>query len=593
MRLKTRLTLWALFLVSAPLSAAVGLLTVRAEDDFARAFARRRQGLEQGLEQRFDQLTGALDEALRRTSEDTLLHTELLEPMAHRRFYGDQQREHEVIKEAKRLVTASPEVDTLRIVDLEGGRVIAMGHREGVEPPDQEVRELLTRAAGSHRLFRQERLENPATGTADPVWTLQVARVIKTGPLPDRVALVAGKVLDQKLIAGYLGAPEAGVALVLRDARGGRIAASFEGDAPPPVAGGYAVSTRAFTNPGASAPAATLEVHAARTELEATIRELWTTAGMVGASSALLAFLVSLVLARRVSRPLERLSAAASQVAAGDREVVVRELRGKDEVAGLTRAFNQMTLDLALGEEKLRQSERVAAWREIARRIAHEIKNPLFPIQMSIETLQKVWKRQHPDFEEIFDESTATILEEVERMKRIVSEFSNFARMPPPAYRPVDLGELVRQVLGLHRELAGGVALCQEGPPHLTIDADPDQVRQALTNLVQNAIEALRPAAKEGAAGDGQGEGEVRVALETLPEGWARLAVVDDGPGMDGETRQKLFVPYFTTKPGGTGLGLAIVHRIVEEHGGRIRVTSTPGEGTSFVIELPSARPPA
>jgi nitrogen fixation/metabolism regulation signal transduction histidine kinase len=265
-------------------------------------------------------------------------------------------------------------------------------------------------------------------------------------------------------------------------------------------------------------------------------------------------------------------------------------LHGRDEVARLTQAFDRMTRDLVLSEERLRQSERVAAWREIARRIAHEIKNPLSPIQISIETLRKAKDREHKDFDALFSELTATVLEEVQRMKRIVSEFSDFARMPAPRPQSVDLVELVGQVVLLMREGARGrVEVELEAGTPETLSADPDQLRQSLMNLIKNAIEAV-----EGDPNRDGRPGRVKVSLRGDARG-ITLAVEDNGPGMSAETRQRIFTPYFTTKTSGkvigTGLGLPIVQRIVEEHGGRVHVESTLGVGTRFEVWLPRERP--
>jgi nitrogen fixation/metabolism regulation signal transduction histidine kinase len=338
-------------------------------------------------------------------------------------------------------------------------------------------------------------------------------------------------------------------------------------------------------NPTSPEPVANLKVFVPRTELTLRQRALWTTAAILAASVVAAALLMGFMVARRMSKPLEALAQAAADVAVGRRDHDVPVPRGNDEVAQLTRAFNQMTHDLSRSEERLRQSERVAAWREIARRIAHEIKNPLSPIQMSIEMLKKVWDRKHPDFEKIFEESTATILEEVGRMKRIVTEFSDFARMPPPRLAPTDLAELVTQVATLLRETAPGVEVRIAAVSDLVVAVDSDQIRQAVMNLVKNALEAVQ--LDRAGAGGGREPGRVEVRAERDGARGVRIVVTDNGPGMTQETRQKLFTPYYTTKASGTGLGLAIVHRIVEEHEGSIQVDSELGVGTRFVVRLP------
>jgi two-component system nitrogen regulation sensor histidine kinase NtrY len=224
-------------------------------------------------------------------------------------------------------------------------------------------------------------------------------------------------------------------------------------------------------------------------------------------------------------------------------------------------------------------AERIAAWQEIARRLAHEIKNPLTPIQMAMDTLRKTWKKQHPDFAEILDESTTTVLQEADRLKHIVSEFSDFARMPKPEFGRVDLNEIVRSVTALY---VGGEAPVEvklvDTLPEL--DADRDQLNQVVLNLVENARDAISK----------KSNGKIVVSTRMGDANdRAMLVVEDNGPGVPPDLKDKVFAPYFTTKhaKGGTGLGLAIVHRIVSDHGGRITITDAKGGGAKFAIELP------
>jgi nitrogen fixation/metabolism regulation signal transduction histidine kinase len=224
-------------------------------------------------------------------------------------------------------------------------------------------------------------------------------------------------------------------------------------------------------------------------------------------------------------------------------------------------------------------AERIAAWQEIARRLAHEIKNPLTPIQMAMDTLRKTWKKQHPDFAEILDESTTTVLQEADRLKHIVSEFSDFARMPKPEFQRIDLNELVRSATSLYQ--GGGapveVKLADTLPE---LDADKNQLNQVVLNLVENARDAISK----------KDNGKIVVSTRMGDANdRAMLVVEDNGPGVPPDLKDKVFAPYFTTKhaKGGTGLGLAIVHRIVSDHGGRITITDIKGGGAKFAIELP------
>jgi nitrogen fixation/metabolism regulation signal transduction histidine kinase len=237
-----------------------------------------------------------------------------------------------------------------------------------------------------------------------------------------------------------------------------------------------------------------------------------------------------------------------------------------------------MTADLAVGRERLAQAERIAAWREVARRLAHEIKNPLTPIAMSVETLRDAHERGRADFGEIFDEGTRAIAEEVRRLKRIVDEFSRFARLPAPERAAVPAEDLLAAVLALFPEPPTGVAIVRDAAPGLPpVLADRDQVLQLLLNLVRNGLEAMPRG------------GTLAVSARRVPEGVA-FAVADTGAGIAPDDLARVFEPYFTTKEGGTGLGLAIAHRIAEEHGGRLEAASAPGRGATFTLTLPAAR---
>ena len=297
-------------------------------------------------------------------------------------------------------------------------------------------------------------------------------------------------------------------------------------------------------------------------------------AALAGGSAAAAA--AGRLLASRVTRPVEALRDAAARVAAGDLAARV-EVRAGGEVGELVRAFNEMTGDLATSRTRLLQAERIAAWREVARRLAHEIKNPLTPIAMSVETLRDALEQGRPDFREIFEEGTHAISDEVRRLKKIVDEFSRFARLPAPERAPATPEELVLSVLALFPEPPPGVTISREVEPGLPpVLADRDQILQLLLNLVRNGLDAVA------------GRGELRVGAARTAGGVA-FTVSDDGPGIAAADLACVFEPYFTTKEGGTGLGLAIAHRIAEEHGGTLEAASEPGNGAAFTLTLPLA----
>ena len=295
----------------------------------------------------------------------------------------------------------------------------------------------------------------------------------------------------------------------------------------------------------------------------------------------LVAWVLALVLSRHWSTPVERLVAALERVGRGDLSARVG-LERRDELGRLGHAFDRMTSELAESRERLVQAERVAAWRDIARRLAHEIKNPLSPIALSMETLQRYHAAGRPEFPELLEESTRTVLEEVERLRRIVQEFSDFARLPKPRLVEESFHEVVRSVLALHAGLDRHRFVTDLEPGEARFTFDPDQMSRLLTNLLQNATEAMP---------DG---GEIRIATRTdRRAGRFVLRVEDDGPGIPAAAVDDLFQPYRTTKEGGTGLGLAIVQRIAAEHGGTVRLTNpgAPGGGASFEVVLPLAPP--
>ena len=296
----------------------------------------------------------------------------------------------------------------------------------------------------------------------------------------------------------------------------------------------------------------------------------------IGGTTLAAALFVAFLLSRGMARPIVQMSREAREVVHGEPKPV--KPGGGRELVEFADAFNRAIADLVQLRRRLAVTERIAARREIARRVAHEIKNPLAPIRAAVETLRRLRARSDPAFDEYFDEATRTVLDEVLRIANIVSEFTRFARLPPPNPTPTDLAEITRSVVGLHA--ASGTPLVLSGPERLELVADRDQMVQVLTNLVQNALDAVR----------GVERPEVRVELELRGER-ARLAIRDNGPGFAPEVRKRLFEPYLTTKTEGTGLGLAIVQRIVVEHGGDLTAEHPAEGGAVLVVELPLSGP--
>ncbi len=299
---------------------------------------------------------------------------------------------------------------------------------------------------------------------------------------------------------------------------------------------------------------------------------------LVGASGILIAILLSAWIASRVTRPVEELSAAARQITAGNWDVRIESMTDGD-LGELIETFNQMTRELAEQRDRLVQTERVAAWRELARRLAHELKNPLFPLQLTVENLVRARQHSPEMFEEMFQESTATLLAEIANLKTIIGRFSEFSKMPQPKFQRMDINEVVRGVVRLFQRqlearqavITTRVELSSEVP---ALAGDPELLHRAISNLVLNAIDAMP-------------QGGTLTLGTRMKENRVELEVSDTGIGLTAEECARLFTPYYTNKQHGTGLGLAIVQSVVSDHGGRISVSSSRGSGTTFRIELP------
>jgi nitrogen fixation/metabolism regulation signal transduction histidine kinase len=318
-----------------------------------------------------------------------------------------------------------------------------------------------------------------------------------------------------------------------------------------------------------------LLISSSRRDLVRLENSLLQTGVIVAAAGILLGVALSWWAAARVTRPILRLADSAGRVAAGDWNTTV-DVSSADEIGTLARAFNRMTGELVAQRERLVQAERVAAWRELARRLAHELKNPLFPLQITVENMLRARDRAPEQFDEVFREGTAALLAELAQLKQIVGRFSDFAKMPAPEIQPVEFNALVSDTLKLFAgQLAQArvQAVMELDAAVRTVPVDPEQMTRVLRNLVLNGIDAMP---------DG---GTLTVRTEAVAGG-VLLAINDTGQGLTPEECARLFTPYYTTKTHGTGLGLAIVQSVVSDHGGRISVESEKGSGSTFRIEL-------
>jgi len=289
--------------------------------------------------------------------------------------------------------------------------------------------------------------------------------------------------------------------------------------------------------------------------------------------------LVTVFIARRTTRPILELEQHTRRVAAGDLEARI-EVTSKDELGQLAEAFNNMTQELRTNRTRLIQAEKEAAWREMARQVAHEIKNPLTPIQLSVTLLKRAHDEGSPEFESILGRTTEMVQRQVEVMRRIAGDFHAFAGEQQPKPRPLDPAAVLEDVFSLNAAWAAdlGVTMRIEGEG-AQVFADPAELQRVFVNLVQNALEAMP-------------DGGELVARFMQRSARLRLELTDDGVGLTPETRERLFEPYFTTRTHGTGLGLAICRRVVTELGGDLALEPRKdGRGTTAVIELPILEP--
>jgi nitrogen fixation/metabolism regulation signal transduction histidine kinase len=294
---------------------------------------------------------------------------------------------------------------------------------------------------------------------------------------------------------------------------------------------------------------------------------------------SVVAAILAYSLAKRIAEPINTLTAATRRVAQGDFDVAL-QTPSQDEIGALSSSFNQMTSDLKRQRQHLERTKKLEAWAEMARQVAHEVKNPLTPIQLSTEHLRRVFDDKRVDFGKVLNDCTETILQQVRTLRQISMEFSTFANPAPIEPELTDFGLLVTETVEPY---------CQTPPPGVNVDLAVDStlpqvlidkrlIQRTLVNLLENAFHALN------------GQGSVTVAVHPVKSReklWVEVAVSDTGAGIEPELHERVFEPYFSTRGGGTGLGLAIARKAVEEHGGTITLESEPGQGTVVRIRLP------
>jgi two-component system nitrogen regulation sensor histidine kinase NtrY len=314
-----------------------------------------------------------------------------------------------------------------------------------------------------------------------------------------------------------------------------------------------------------------------KTEIEAAVIRVF---GLASATVLVFALTLGVLVARTTTRKVGQLSRVMARVAQGDLRARAA-LRGRDEIAQLGAAFNGMLDDLAHAQDRLAYLQRIGAWQEMARRIAHEIKNPLTPIQLAVQQLREKDPGLSPEFSRMLRSAVEIVEDEVEGLRRMVTSFSQFAKVPEVRLARVELPRVLEEferAYGHLTERDDDVLHVAAVEPTLVVDADRQLLKQVLVNLVENAVLSAREAKRS----------PVRVEVSVAVEG-ARieLRVDDNGPGVPEAQRERVFEPYHTTRSQGTGLGLAIVKKIILDHGGDVRVESSPLGGARFVVVLP------
>ena len=293
---------------------------------------------------------------------------------------------------------------------------------------------------------------------------------------------------------------------------------------------------------------------------------------------ALVSLVLGFWLSRGVTRRIAALATGTERVARGDFAFQIPPSTANDEIAELTRRFNRMLRALTEAQRRIIDLEKISGWQDFARRLAHEIKNPLTPIRLAIQELQRRTPSGDPSYRKLLNDVTEVVQDETARLTRLVNEFSQFARLPDVHTEPRDLRAFLEEFSKSYNGFEGRVVM-ELPPAPLFAEIDRDQMRQVLHNLVMNSLQAM-----------GSSPGEVRIELrEDKEDRQVCLVVSDRVLGIAPEEIQKIFEPYYTTKTTGTGLGLAIVKKIVLQHEGQVSVANAPGGGARFEVRLPSS----
>jgi nitrogen fixation/metabolism regulation signal transduction histidine kinase len=274
-----------------------------------------------------------------------------------------------------------------------------------------------------------------------------------------------------------------------------------------------------------------------------------------------------------MTRPLLELDRAAHQVGKGDLNISIAS-KSHDELGNLIRSFNEMTRELQENRKNLSKAERERAWREMAKQVAHEIRNPITPMKLSIQHLQQLFKDKAPLREDVMQSVMKSLMDQIDALSRIAAEFSNFAKMPEARYERFDLKNVISATVFLFSQIQDIRFHVVMPDVPMFLVADKDQMQRVIVNILRNAVQAMTSG------------GTVDIVLTEQSKSY-NVRIHDTGPGIAPELIQKIFEPNFSTKTEGMGLGLAIVRKIIEDYGGVIHCESIVGQGTTFEINLP------
>lgn len=287
---------------------------------------------------------------------------------------------------------------------------------------------------------------------------------------------------------------------------------------------------------------------------------------------------LSLLLSDYLLRPLMLLKTNLKRVKLSESTQKI-EWKGEDEISELIDEYNRMTEELVKSAELLARSERESAWREMAKQVAHEIKNPLTPMKLSVQYLQKAWNDKAEDWDERLGRFTQTLTQQIDSLSEIASAFSDFASMPAATHEKVNLAEIIESAVGLFKEIENiKIKTSTQESSEMIVYADSRQLLRVFNNLIQNSVQAI------GSSPDGL----IQINIDS-DNNYYQVSVSDNGSGITPDQQARIFSPYFTTKTSGMGLGLAIVRNIISGIGGQISFTSEPNKGTTFIIRIPKA----